>query len=148
MRTPSTLAIAIRLALSGPRLTPSDMDWSLRRPCSDCPFRRATPYHVGVARGIWDLILLIDEHRFAHTCHKTDPRSDSPEGQRWKGRTQHCMGSLFMLAKTGRGADLQLPLLEAMQAGKIDAEGLERRAKRDRACYRLGEFLAFYGERK
>jgi hypothetical protein len=118
-----------------------DFDWDLKRPCADCPFRRGTPFHEGIAGNTQGVIESIRRHTFAHTCHKTDNFSDSPEGRRFVGRFKHCVGSLIMLIKTGRGHDLQIPLLEAAQAGKIDLDELMATAKADKDCYTLHEFL-------
>jgi hypothetical protein len=119
----------------------ADFDWDLKRPCADCPFRIGVPFHEGIALDTVGIVEAIRQHTFAHTCHKTDNFSDSPEGQRFVGRFKHCIGSLIMLIKTGRGCDLQIPFLEAAQAGKLDLDELMATAKADKDCYTLNEFL-------
>jgi hypothetical protein len=118
-----------------------DLDWDLKRPCQDCPFRRSTPPHEGTAAAAFDTILSLEDHRFAHSCHKTDPRSDSPGGRRLTGRPKHCRGALIMIVKSGKGYDLQLPLLRAGEAGLIDLDELTRAAKADRECYTVTQFV-------
>ena len=109
-----------------------DVDWDLKRPCADCPFRRGTPFHEGIANGTVDVVHSIELRRFAHTCHKTDNFSDSPEGRRYRGRLKHCAGSLIMLLKTGHGLDLQVPFLKAAEAGKLDIHELSEIARAGR----------------
>lgn len=124
----------------------ADVDWDLKRPCKDCPFKKSSPFHEGVAAGCLDLMNMIEDGVFAHTCHKTDDRSDSKEGKRWPGRVKHCVGSLYMLIKSGEGKDLQRPLLQAIANGQVDVEDLTRRALTDEECFTLSEFLAFCGD--
>lgn len=124
----------------------TDLDWDLTKPCNDCPFRRSTPWHEGVAANAVKCAESIQGHKFAHTCHKTDARADSDQGKAWQGRPKHCAGSLIMLIKTGRGLDLQLPLLKAAEAGLVDIQALSRIAKEDKECFTLNEFMRFQGE--
>jgi hypothetical protein len=135
----------IRTACGEPGRTAADLDWDLKRPCADCPFRRSTPFHAGVCSSALNYLRSIEAHNFSHTCHKTDPASDSEQGQAYGGRLKHCVGSLFMLLKTGDGFDLQMPLLQAAEDGKLDIHELARAAEADEECYTLSEFLAACG---
>jgi hypothetical protein len=121
----------------------SDIHWDLKRPCDDCPFAKASKFHQGIAERTEEKVRSIGDHVFAHTCHKTDPRADCETSKRYEGPLQHCYGAIMMLLKTGRGSDLQIPLLEAAQAGKIDIHELTEAAKRDTACYTLSQFMQF-----
>lgn len=122
-----------------------DASWDMKRPCADCPFRRSTPWHEGVACSTIDYFHSIEAHTFSHSCHKTDSRADSVEGKRYEGPVQHCIGSLFMLVKSGHGLDCQIPLLEASRDGKLDLGWLEAAGNADTECFTLDEFLAFNG---
>jgi hypothetical protein len=124
----------------------SDLHWDLKSPCADCPFRKSTPFHQGVAEGSPDLINSMISGTFAHTCHKTDPRADSEHGKRHTGKLQHCIGALFMLIKTGRGRDLQIPLLRAAEESRLDVHELCKNANADEDCFTLREFIDFQAE--
>lgn len=128
-----------------------DVRWDLRHPCADCPFVKTSPYHEGVAESLaTSHAAAIMQQRFAHTCHKTDTREtcDGPVSGKETGRpVQHCAGALMMLLKTGAGMDLQLPLLQALDDGKLRGEDLREltaRAKADPAIFTLPQMLRFY----
>jgi len=75
------------------------LKYDLKKPCKDCPFLQGSELHQGIAKAIPEYIANLEMDRFAHTCHKTDPRTDSPEGQAFKGDIQHCAGSIAMMAQ-------------------------------------------------
>lgn len=106
-----------------------------RTPCKDCPFKTDTQLHDGVGAEIGNhaIALAFGEERY-HTCHKTDPRSDSPDGQKHKGPMQHCAGFLIMLVKSG----LDLPS-NAVAHG-VRPEKLNLKAP----VYKLDEMLRRY----
>ena len=135
-----SLALAAAIRSAG-GVTEADVDWDLKSPSSDCPFRKPTPYHGGVASRALLYAEQIRCGRFAHTCHKTDKRSDSETGKAYQGRPKVCAGSLYMLVKTGEGADLQRAVLNAIDAGKLDIKDLDRRARAGRDCYAVREFI-------
>lgn len=123
----------------------SDLDWSRLNPCNDCPFLKTTPYHGGVAGSLLKYLDTIEDGNFAHTCHKTDnrPACDGPrdfEGE----KPQHCAGALLCLTKTGNGKDLQVPLLQAAEAGLLDLKALTARAKLAKFVFTLPEMVRFY----
>ncbi len=123
-----------------------DLDWDLKTPCDDCPFRKSSPFHEGIAANAPANTVSILGHNFCHTCHKTDPRADCETSKRYRGRLKHCVGSLIVLLKTGRGFDLQLLFLRAIEDGKIDIHELTRIAEADRECFEdLDAFLRFQG---
>ena len=76
-----------------------NMRYDLTGPCKDCPFLKATPFHEGILKSLPQLVSAADLGTLIHTCHKTDPLSDSEEGQNFKGPLQHCGGLLTMIAK-------------------------------------------------
>jgi hypothetical protein len=131
----------------------SDVSWDLRNPCADCPFMKTSPFHQGVAKSIPALCESIESHSFAHTCHKTDYRTkcDGPVAGKPTGRAvQECVGSTLMLLKTGQGKDLQLPLLQAMESGKLSDDAVRQmtaRAKADDSVFTLPELIRFYYRR-
>jgi hypothetical protein len=79
---------------------PSEVNFNLRRACKDCPFRRSTPHHEGVASDLENLYGQIERGGFLHSCHKTDPRSDGyVEG--YKGPVSHCAGAMTLIKNMG-----------------------------------------------
>lgn len=81
-------------------LSRSEVKFNLRRACKDCPFRRSTPHHEGVASDLINLHGQIEKGGFLHSCHKTDPRSDGYVPG-YKGPVSHCAGSLMMIKNMG-----------------------------------------------
>ena len=81
--------------------------WDLKKPCQDCPFKYDTADHAGVARDAHEVIWGLESGNFAHTCHKTDVRSDCPTA---KGPAQHCAGLMIMAKKSNRVTE---PMLRA-----------------------------------
>ena len=77
--------------------TAKDVAFDLRTPCNDCPFRIDVPLHDGVCNSLPRLKKNIDKGLFAHTCHKSDSRSDGYE-EGYKGKIQQCAGSRIMIA--------------------------------------------------
>lgn len=125
----------------------SDVEYKVRNPCADCPFIKSSPFHEGVAGSIPGMIESMADHNFSHSCHKTDNRTACDGPRNHQGETQHCAGALMMLLKTGKGFDLQIPLLEAAQAGKIDLEEWTARAKAAKNVFTVREMLDFYAKR-
>lgn len=131
----------------------ADVHWDMRNPCADCPFMKTTPFHQGVAKSIPNVVGSINEGRFAHTCHKTDTRKacDGPVAGKETGKpVQHCIGSILMLLKTGKGKDLQLPFLQAIESGKLstaDLSKLTARAKSDPNVFTIFSFITFYRDK-
>lgn len=102
--------------------------FDLHKPCADCPFRRDVRPHEGVARDLSGTLDAIEGGVFAHTCHKTDPRSDSPVGQAADGPAQHCAGALLMVLRTTNGIVDQEPMARAVGDGRLDLAQLDWRA--------------------
>lgn len=139
------LNVAIKSALCAlGELLAKDIDWDLTKPCNDCPFLKASPFHEGVASSFPIYCDSIANGTFAHTCHKTDTRAACDGPHSWSGKAKHCAGAILMLLKTGRGFDLQLPLLEAAQARKLDLKKMTRLAKKSPKVFTLFEMLRFY----
>jgi hypothetical protein len=76
--------------------------FDLKKPCNDCPFRKDAKWHGGVFKDLIKYFDLSKKKELVHTCHKTDPRSDSPEGQKYTGELQHCAGLLLMMHQNQR----------------------------------------------
>ncbi len=87
--------------MSHEKISLDDIGFAVKRPCNDCPFRKNTPLHRGVGADLATVLNGLEHGRVAHSCHKTDPRSDSPQGQAYKGKVQHCAGYLIMAANHG-----------------------------------------------
>ncbi len=135
-------------AVHSPLLSMDDVDWDMKNPCDQCPFLRSTPYHEGVAASLVGYHESIVAGTFGHTCHKTDnrPAVDGPKNSPLE-RPKHCVGAVMMLLKSGEGADLQLPLLNAAEAGKIDLKEMTKRAHADRNVFSVVDLLMFYAYR-
>lgn len=125
-------------------LSASDVAWNLRKPCGDCPFRRDAPPHIGVAKSIFEYLKSINENRFSHTCHKTDNRLECDGPRNFAGdRPEHCAGALHFLIRAG--VDLQLPLLQAIEAGKLNiAQANADAAASDIVFESIDELIRFY----
>ena len=122
------------------------LSWDMTGPCADCPFRRNAPEHEGVCAAIVGHLEAINNHRFAHTCHKTDPNADGPvNGSEAPPPLQHCGGAMHFLVRAGDGCDLQLPLLKAAEAGKLDLSELVKRAEADERVFAsVRELVEYY----
>lgn len=127
-------------------LTTDNVAWNLARPCADCPFRRDAPDHLGVVKSLPEYLDSIRGGTFAHTCHKTDNRSSCDGPRSFTGeQAEHCAGALHFLIRCGEGLDLQLPLLQAIEAGKLDIHAACKAAEADEAVFgSLKEFIAYY----
>ena len=101
-----------------------ELHYDLRRPCFDCPFRRDVPKHEGFAATLPDLYLAIFmQGTKGHTCHMTDPMSDSRAGQTYDGPLQHCAGALLIM----RRESIKPPssVSRAIADGRFDFDQLE-----------------------
>ncbi len=126
-------------------LLPVDaIEWDLQDACNDCPFKKTTPAHEGIAKSIPFYCDTIEANRFSHTCHKTDNRQSVDGPRNYGGKPKHCFGAIMMLLRTGNGKDLQIPLLEAAQDKKLDIQALAERAKTDDRFHTLPELVRFY----
>ena len=76
------------------------VNFELRRPCSQCPFRRDVPGFLHPARAEEIADALLGDQTFA--CHKTvDYDEDDGEGQ-VTSASQHCAGASIVLEKMDR----------------------------------------------
>ncbi len=147
------LRAALSKAIGDKEVLAADVHWDLRNPCADCPFMKTTPFHQGVAKSIPGVVRSIEDGNFAHTCHKTDTRKacDGPvAGKETTKPVQHCIGSILMLLKTGKGKDLQLPFLQAIESGKLSGDDVHRltaRAKSDPNVFTIRSFITFYRDK-
>jgi len=111
------------VSLSGTKS--AELRFDLKKPCKDCPFLKTTPHHEGVASDLMSISTSIESENAAFTCHKTDPRSDSPTGQRHTGPVQHCAGFILMCEK---GKTPQVPYLTAWCSRQFDLDKLDKSA--------------------
>jgi hypothetical protein len=72
-----------------------EIGYKLKTPCNDCPFKKSSPLHEGVMRSLPEYDGYMKSGSFAHTCHKTDNRSDGYVDN-YGGQIQHCAGALIM----------------------------------------------------
>jgi hypothetical protein len=114
-----------------------DLGWKLRSPCAECPFKTTTPFHEGVAADLPATLTAMMEERFAHTCHRTDPRSDYKGAKRYRGQVQHCAGALIMMERSGR---VSLPMADAIASGALDPNKLDMKAP----VYTIREMIDAY----
>lgn len=101
------------------------LHYDLRTPCDDCPFLRGNK-HEYTENALGEYIArLLEGSDIAHTCHKTDPRSDCKSAQDYKGEIQHCAGAMILSIRERRIPD---QLAAAIFAGKVNRKGLNMKA--------------------
>lgn len=117
----------------------SQIHFDMKRPCADCPFRRAVPKHEGIAANLVSMVTAARAGTLAHTCHKTDPRADGGKRRGQTGKLQHCAGAILMAKKSG--LIVQRVLVLAHEQGRF-----EERAYRDpnNEVFTLKQMLAAY----
>lgn len=104
-----------------------NIDYSLKRPCNDCPFKKKAKYHEGVLQALPNYHAGMEMGNFGHSCHKTDPRSDGfNEG--FKGKAKHCMGAIALMAKD-KDIQPQGHIVRAHLEGKIKVKDVEASKK-------------------
>lgn len=109
---------------------------------------KTSAFHEGIASSLISYLDSIDSHKFVHTCHLTDnnPQCDGPKN--WKGeKPKNCAGAIMMLLKTGKGYDLQLPLLQAARDGLINLKEAKARTKKNRNVFTIAELLGVYAKK-
>ena len=114
-----------------------DLHYGLTAPCSDCPYRRNSPAHEGIAKNLPFVISqLMTDQAVAHSCHKTDPRADGFKPG-YEGDVQHCAGFLY----TMRGKAV------AFQEAVAQGRAVDRFKDGHPDCFRnLREMTDFYVE--
>ena len=100
----------------------SELSFDLKKPCKDCPFKKSTPVHEGILADLMDICNKLDDGTGIFTCHKTDPNTDSTDGQKFKGKLQHCAGFMIMAVKSKKTTD---HMINAYADNKLDLAGLE-----------------------
>lgn len=83
------------------------MEFNLRRPCHDCPFRTDIefPLTVGRVEEILHAILYEDRTFACHNTTRDGEWSETEEGEQEylsAGNEQHCVGALLMVHHTKR----------------------------------------------
>ena len=78
------------------------MNFTLTKPCTDCPFRNDKPFHLTVERAE-EIAHGVTELDQTFACHKTT-REGSEDDDGWSEmettmKSQHCAGVLIMLEK-------------------------------------------------
>jgi hypothetical protein len=104
----------------------STLRYDLKKPCKDCPFLKTTRFHEGIYNSLPELVSAADRGLMCHTCHKTDPDSDSKEGTSYTGPLQHCAGLLVMMSK-----DEEMvckPQLSAWASKKWNPDKMDKKA--------------------
>jgi hypothetical protein len=141
-------ALAQIEAVNPELLFAASLEWNLKAPCNDCPFRRNAPDHEGICGSLPELVKSIEAGTFAHTCHKTDkrPTCDGPvagDAGSYRGPTEHCAGALHFVFRAQRW--MQHAILKADDDGKLDIVDVEARALKDESVFRsMRELLDYY----
>lgn len=104
---------------------PVDLRFDLTTPCADCPFRHDVPLHDGVGGDLPVLLGRMLLGTAAHSCHKTDSRSDCESAKSFTGPIQHCAGLMIMLERAGEPSNA---MLRAEREGKLDRKKLNMSA--------------------
>lgn len=124
-------------------ITDQNLRFDLTTPCSDCPFRYDVPKHEGIASDLSELFMGVERGVAAHSCHKTDPRSDCDSAQRFAGPVQHCAGFMIMLHKEGVPSNA---MLAAVRKGLLDLKQLNMAAPVYRRIGMLRAYLTWTRE--
>ena len=106
---------------------PLELRYDLKKPCNECPFRAGAKYHEGVTANLMLYHGRMEQGTLVFTCHKTDRRSDSPIGKKFRGKIQHCGGLLTMMAKDV--SMLGMHQCRAMESGKWKPERMDLKQK-------------------
>lgn len=81
------------------------MNFKLKKPCSNCPFRNDIEFHLGAHRRA-EIAHAITAEQRTFACHKTvDYSHEDDEGYtepRDTSKTEHCAGALILLEKLER----------------------------------------------
>ena len=80
------------------------MNYDLKSPCKNCPFRTDVTPYLRQERAE-DIVEGIVDRQGTFTCHKTTVESEDDDGlgERVDGpNAQHCAGALILLEKIGR----------------------------------------------
>lgn len=79
------------------------MQFTMTKPCANCPFRTDRPFHLDPER-TRDILHAITVGQQTFACHKTvDYSHDDDEGDgRHHKKTQHCAGALILLEHIDR----------------------------------------------
>lgn len=104
------------------------MNYDLKKPCAECPFRNDRPGYLTKARAR-EIANGLDPKRLgaggSFGCHKTTVPDPDDDGERTSGpKTQHCAGALIMLEKMGR-LDHNQSARFAMRFGQLNPDLLE-----------------------
>jgi hypothetical protein len=73
------------------------MDYSLTRPCAECPFRRGTPMRLRPGR-IDEITASILDVGAEFPCHKTITYQDDDDDGSYEAK-QHCAGAVLFALK-------------------------------------------------
>lgn len=79
------------------------MEYKLKRPCDNCPFRSDIPAYLTPARVVEIQRSLI---RGEFSCHKTNDFDDESGDAIETDRTQHCAGALILMEKLGQSSQM------------------------------------------
>ena len=135
--------MSLLLSLGDENATTDKIGYNLRHTCNDCPFRKDAPMHHGVAMSIMEYLRMIDARLFAHTCHKTDNRPSCDGPKNYKGEVpEHCAGALHFLIKAK--LDGQLPILQAMNDGRLNYEQARKDAETSPVFSSSDELIRYY----
>lgn len=89
------------------------MNFDLKTPCKDCPFRPSVQFSLAPGRRRDIAESLKDDHN-VFPCHKT--------AHRHKKNRQHCAGAMLLLFKEGR---TNIMMRIAMMRGKLNPEQMK-----------------------
>lgn len=102
-----------------------EVSYDLKQACDNCPFRKSAPLHNGVMFALPEYEEHLKNGVFAHTCHKTDPRTDG-KIPGYSGKLQNCYGSLSLMKSYEEESGIsQGGLIHAIVKGKIPYDSIE-----------------------
>lgn len=83
------------------------MNFDLKRPCAECPFRRDIPGYLTGARAREIANAVLDGSTFP--CHHTTETIETDDGESdcvATAESQHCAGALILARRRGRSSQL------------------------------------------
>lgn len=78
------------------------MNYDLKKPCSDCPFKRGTAMRLTRERAKEIAGMMLSSNGGIFPCHKTTIESDDGDGEMIvTQKSKHCAGALIFAEKNG-----------------------------------------------
>ncbi|ABO60538.1 hypothetical protein Bcep1808_7668 (plasmid) [Burkholderia vietnamiensis G4] len=77
------------------------MNFDLKKPCKDCPFRSDITFHLNTER-VEEICDAITRKQQTFACHKTTQHDDETGDHIPHDKEQHCAGALILLERMNK----------------------------------------------